>query len=520
MNLARLKKLRIAVSLLFFAATAFLFMDVTRSLATALFAPVTYLEFVPSLLKFLALGTLASAGFLIVLILTLVFGRIYCSTVCPLGTLQDIISHISMRWKKNKKYKYSRPLNILRYSILTVAAVLLAGGLLFGVTLLDPYSIFGRIASQLFKPVVVASNNLAAALIRNLNAYWIYPVEIKGFHITSLILPVVMIGIVGWLAVVKGRLYCNSLCPVGTLLGFISRYSYFKIGIDRATCDNCGKCGIACKASCINVQKKGIDFSRCVGCFNCFAACPTNSMVFVHSFGKMNSPVRTENSYQRRSFLLGVSAYILGYAGIAYGQIKVKVYTHNTIPVFKKYAVSPPGSIGIARFNQKCTACNLCVSACPAQVLQPAWFEYGVIGMFQPRLDTVAAYCTYECTVCGDICPTGAILPLPLDEKKLTQLGKAKFVKENCVVETQKTECGACSEHCPTKAVHMIPYQGLFLPEVRDQYCIGCGACEFSCPTIPYKAIYVDGNAIHQKADKPKEEKLEQKTDTKNDFPF
>jgi NAD-dependent dihydropyrimidine dehydrogenase PreA subunit len=141
-------------------------------------------------------------------------------------------------------------------------------------------------------------------------------------------------------------------------------------------------------------------------------------------------------------------------------------------------------------------------------------------GMFQPRLDTVAAYCTYDCTICGEVCPTGAVLPLALEEKKLTQLGKAKFVKENCVVETQKTDCGACSEHCPTKAVHMIPYQGLFLPEVRDQYCIGCGACEFSCPTVPYKAIYVDGNAVHQKAEKPKEEKLEQKVDTGSDFPF
>jgi ferredoxin len=520
MNLAWLKKLRIAVSLLFFAATAFLFMDFTHSLATALYVPVTYLEFIPSLLKFLVLGTLTSAGFIIILLLTLIFGRIYCSTVCPLGTLQDFISHFSMKWKKNKKYKFSRPLDILRYSILAVAVVLFVGGLIFVVTLLDPYSIFGRIVSQLFKPVVLASNNLAVIILKNLHAYWMYPVEIKGFHITSLILPLAMIGVVGWLAITKGRLYCNSLCPVGTLLGLMSHYSLFKIEIDLATCDNCGKCGIVCKASCINVQKKDIDFPRCVGCFNCFAACPTNSLTFAYSLEKKKSTANPNNSHQRRNFLLGVGAYLLGYSGIAYGQTKVKVYTYNTVPVFKKSAVSPPGSVSIARFNEKCTACNLCVSACPAQVLQPSWFEYGVIGMFQPRLDTVTAYCTYECTICGEVCPTGAILPLPLNEKKLTQLGKAKFVKENCVVETQKTECGACSEHCPTKAVHMIPYKGLFLPEVRDQYCIGCGACEYSCPTVPYKAIYVDGNAVHQKAEKPKEEKLEHKIDMKNDFPF
>jgi ferredoxin len=520
MNLAWLKKLRIAVSLLFFGATAFLYMDFTHSLATALFAPVTYLEFIPSLLKFIAQGTFAAAGCIIVLCITSFFGRVYCSTVCPLGTLQDFISHISMKWKKNKKYKFSRPLNLLRYSILISIGLLFVFGIILGVTILDPYSIFGRITSQLFKPVVIGINNLAASILKNLNAYWMYPVEIKGFYSASLILPLVMIGVVGWLSATKGRVYCNSLCPVGTLLGFMSRYSFLKIKIDRTTCDNCGKCGIACKASCINVQKKDIDFSRCVGCFNCFAACPTNSMTFAHSSGKRKSTMNPDNSHQRRSFLLGVGAYILGYSGIAYGQTKVKVYTHNTVPVFKKFALSPPGSVSIARFNEKCTACNLCVSACPAQVLQPSWFEYGVTGMFQPRLDTVAAYCTYECTICGEVCPTGAILRLPLEQKKLTQLGKAKFVKENCVVETQKTECGACSEHCPTKAVHMIPYKGLFLPEVRDEYCIGCGACEYSCPTVPYKAIYVDGNAVHQKAEKPKEEKLEQKIDTKNDFPF
>lgn len=520
MNLLWLKKIRIAVSLTFFAATAVLFIDFTHSLTTEIFSSVTYLEFVPSVLKFLVTGTLASAGFILILLLTLLYGRVYCSTVCPLGTLQDFISYFSLKWGKRKKYKYSKPLNILRYSVLCLVIVLFVSGIVLAVNILDPYSIFGRIAAQFFRPLAIGCNNLAASLLKQLNIYWIYPVEIRGFHFLSLVLPVIFIGVVGWLALTKGRLYCNSLCPVGTLLGFVSRFSLYKIKIDITTCDNCGKCGIVCKASCINVKKKEIDFSRCIGCFNCLASCPTDSLTFDSILKKREPALKPDGSFQRRNFLIGLGAYLLGYAGIAYGQARVKVYTHNTVPVFKKLAVSPPGSVSLTRYNETCTACNLCVSACPAQVLQPSWFEYGVAGMFQPRLDTVAGYCTYDCTICGEVCPTGAILPLALDEKKLTQLGKAKFVKENCVVETQKTECGACSEHCPTKAVHMIPYQGLFLPEVSDQYCIGCGACEFSCPTIPYKAIYVEGNAVHQRAEKPKEEKLEKKIDTKNDFPF
>ncbi len=520
MNLAWLKKLRIVVSLLFFVATTLLFIDFAHLLSAALFTPINYLEFIPSLLKFLALGTLASAGFLVVLLLTLLFGRVYCSTVCPLGTLQDFISYFSLKWRKKKKYKYSQPLNTLRYLILVLVTVLFAGGIILAINILDPFSGFGRITALLFKPAVVGINNVAAAIFNSLNIYWIYPAEIKGVHITSFILPIVTISVIAWLAVTKGRLYCNSLCPVGSLLGFISNYSLFKIKIDLSTCDNCGKCGTVCKASCIDVKKKGVDFSRCINCFNCLAICPYNSLNYVYSFEKKKVPSKPQDALQRRNLLLGLTAYLLGYAGIAYGQTKVKVYTNNTVPVFKKLAVSPPGSVGITRLNDTCTACNICVSACPSQVLQPSWFEYGVIGIFQPRLDAGAGYCAYDCTICGEVCPTGAILPLALEEKKLTQLGKTKFIRENCIVETQKTECGACSERCPTKAVHMIPYNGLFLPEVRDQYCIGCGACEYSCPTVPYKAIYVEGNAIHQKAEKPIEEKLEQKIENKSEFPF
>jgi len=142
--------------------------------------------------------------------------------------------------------------------------------------------------------------------------------------------------------------------------------------------------------------------------------------------------------------------------------------------------------------------------------------------MLQPRLDNLAGFCNYDCVICSEVCPTGAILPINAEKKKLTQLGKAKFVKENCIVETEKTDCGACSEHCPTKAVHMIPYQGkLFIPETRDEFCIGCGACEYACPTIPYKAIYVEGNAIHQTAKKNEEkDKPIQKIDYKEEFPF
>ncbi len=142
--------------------------------------------------------------------------------------------------------------------------------------------------------------------------------------------------------------------------------------------------------------------------------------------------------------------------------------------------------------------------------------------MLQPRLNNEAGFCNYDCNICSQVCPTGAILPIEIEKKKLTQIGKAKFIKDNCIVNTQKTDCGACSEHCPTKAVHMIPFEkNLFIPEVREEYCIGCGACEYACPVKPYKAIYVEGNVYHQIAKKNlEEEKPQPQIDYKEEFPF
>ena len=266
--------------------------------------------------------------------------------------------------------------------------------------------------------------------------------------------------------------------------------------------------------------------SRCVACFDCIPSCPTEGITYSYTFSrqqstnKANEPEPLDNS--RRNFITKTSLYLFSLSTLA-AQVKKKIIVTkpSTIPIFRKYAVSPPGSISLKRFNSKCTACNLCVSSCPTQVLQPSFLEYGFIGILQPRLDNLAGFCNFECKICCDVCPTGAILAFDLEKKKMTQIGIAKFVKDNCIVQTQKTDCGACSEHCPTKAVHMIPFEGkLVIPEMRDDYCIGCGACEFACPTKPYKAIYVEGNSLHQLAKKNVELKKQEVINTKEDFPF
>lgn len=129
----------------------------------------------------------------------------------------------------------------------------------------------------------------------------------------------------------------------------------------------------------------------------------------------------------------------------------------------------------------------------------------------QPTLIYTTGFCNFSCTLCSTICPTGALKPLTIEEKKTTQIGIAHFITENCIVYRDETDCGACSEHCPTQAVKMVDYKdGLRIPKVTPALCVGCGGCEYICPATPYKAIYVEGNGVHLKAEKIEEGKQEE----------
>lgn len=541
MNYHFLKKLRIGVSLLFFVLTFLIFVDFNNSLTDAYINSVLYMQFVPSLLKFLSQMSFAVIGFLVVFGITLVYGRVYCSSVCPLGTLQDMITWSNRKTVKNKRklrkfHKYSKPKNILRYSILVITIIgALAGGA-FLLTLLDPYSNFGRFVTTFIKPIAIFGNNSLSKLLESMNLFWVYPAENRHMYATSFIFPLIMLGLVVWLSLKHGRLYCNTVCPVGSFLGFISKFSMYKITIDTNSCNHCGDCVTSCKASCINSKTQEVDFTRCIGCFNCFKACDKNSFYFRNTwFGKTKEAKASEEikletpDLGKRGFMAGMlaaSTWMMGFTskpGLDSLKVEKKIVATkpSTVEVIREYPVTPPGSKNTDHFNSFCTACSLCVTACPTKVLQPSFFEYGLIGMLQPRMDYITGFCNYECKICSEVCPTGAIKLIDLlKEKQTVQMGIAQFVKENCIVETERTDCGACSEHCPTKAVDMVPFEdtGLFIPEVTDEICIGCGACEFACPTIPYKAIYVEGNPMHEVAEEPKIEELE--VEAIEDFPF
>ncbi len=504
-------------------AITFFFLDFA-DIAPQWISDLLNLQLVPALLKGFGIT------FIVLILLTLLIGRIYCSVICPLGIFQDVISRIAKwRKKKKKRYAYTSPKNILRFSILAVTGITAIFGFGLILNLLDPYSIYGRIAANVFRPVYIGGNNLIATVENNFDSYNFYFVGINTFSAFVFSLSLLMLLVVVYMAYKHGRLYCNTICPVGALLGLLSKVSLFKISINPKACTKCRKCEISCKSSCINSKEYEVDFSRCVACFNCTTSCGYNAIGYKFSpspktslkkekaVDSFNAPAaNTPEDVGKRRF---IGTAIGAFASIGlFAQEKV-ISGVSTVSYKKENPVSPPGSISFEHFKSKCTACHACVSRCPSQVIKPSFMHYGMDGLMLPRMDYFASFCNFECTVCTEICPTGALQSLTVEQKKVTQIGKVIFVKENCVVYVQEVDCGACSEHCPTKAVDMVPYKGtLTIPKVNTDICIGCGGCEFICPVRPMRAIYVEGNPIHLTAQKPEE--AEKKKVEMEEFPF
>ncbi len=518
--MTKLKKIRVIVALLFFFTISLIFLDYINVIPSSVYDYVLWLQFIPSLTKFVNTLTVSAGGFLIVLLSVLFFGRVYCSSVCPLGTLQDFISRISQKLFGVSYFNWSEEHKWIRYPvlILSILSIPLIGMFIIG--LLDPFSNFGRILTNLFYPVILLLNNVLSSLFESIGLYLIYPVDIRAISLVGLLFSIIILSVLIVMASKRGRLFCNTICPLGTFLGFISKVSLYKIKIKEEDCESCGACETVCKAECINADSKEINFERCVVCFNCFRECPTTAI----NYYKQNLLV-SDNTIQfkadRRIFLNKLYYIVIGLGSFGFTQIKIIPEKESTVPIKKNVPVSPPGSNSIDHFTSTCTACHLCVAVCPTKVLQPSILHYGLEGLLQPRMDYLTNYCNYECVECMMVCPTGALQKLLIEDKKLTQLGKSKFIKENCIVDTERKECGACSERCPTKAVRMIPYENnLHIPDIKNEYCIGCGACEFACPTRPYKAIYVEGNPKHLIAEKPPAEILDKKIDYEEEFPF
>lgn len=499
-----LRTIRLTAAIVCFTLITLLFLDFTGTLHTW-FGWLAKIQFLPALLA-LNIGVV-----LFLVALTLVFGRVYCSVICPLGVFQDVISWISGKRKKNR-FRYSPALKWLRYGVLAVFIIAMVAGLNAFAIMLAPYSAYGRMVSALLAPFWQWGNNLLAYIAERANSYAFYEVDVWIKSFSTLAIAVITFIVLFVLAWRNGRTYCNTICPVGTVLGFLSKYSIFKPVIDTSKCNSCGLCARNCKASCINAKTHEIDYSRCVVCMDCMDKCKKGAIGYMRRAPKTEgatvetprvASVSAEQVDNARRVFLSASAIFATTTVIkaqeknvdgGLATIEDKKIPNRENPIF------PPGALSARNFTQRCTACQLCVSVCPNQVLRPSG---NLMTLMQPEMSYERGYCRPECTKCSEVCPAGAINLIDVADKSATQIGHAVWIKENCVPLTDGVDCGNCARHCPTGAIQMVSSNSEILdspkiPIVNIERCIGCGACENLCPSRPFSAIYVTGHQMHR----------------------
>ena len=568
-----LRKIRITLAAICFVAITLLFLDFTGTLHLW-FGWLAKIQFLPAVL---ALNFVVIA---ILLVLTLLFGRIYCSVICPLGIFQDCVSNLSSRRKgKKARFSYSKEIKWLRYGVLVLFVIALVAGLNALVALLAPYSAYGRMVQSLLAPVWQWGNNLLAWIAERQDSYAFVTKDVWLKSLPTLIVAAVTFVVVVALAWRNGRTYCNTICPVGTTLSFFSRFAMFRPVIDKSKCKSCHACERKCKAACIDVDNHKIDYSRCVDCFDCIDSCRLGALKYRFAWGRgvgsgstgaktpQNAPVgskmtsdESKNGQNRSSAAptpvaepvvrhgsptaevtdngKGVStidatspvaepveatdkgrrAFLVGGAAVIGGsllssipmraeeeEIKDKKRDGGFAEVLPKKApnrktpITPFGSESVEKFYKHCTACQLCVTVCPNNVLRPSSrLEH----LMQPEMSFEKGYCRPECVKCSEVCPAGAILKITPEEKTEWKVGTAGVDYDLCVVNRDGVSCGNCAHHCPVGAIRMVrknpdDEKSPRIPSVNEEKCIGCGACENLCPSRPISAITVNGYSVH-----------------------
>ncbi len=506
------KKIRIALAALLFVGITLLLLDISGTLHVWL-GWMAKIQFLPAVL---ALNLAVIVG---LLLLTLLFGRVYCSVICPLGIWQDIVSNLSGRRKgKKARFSASPERKWLRYGVWVLFVAALLAGVHVFVALLAPYSAWGRIVQNLFQPLYIWGNNLLAWIAERAGSYAFYPREVWLRSLPTFLIALATLVTVTVLAWKNGRTWCNTLCPVGTTLGFFSRFALFRPVLDLDVCVRCHHCEKNCKASCIDIDAGTIDHSRCVVCFDCVDSCPLGGLKYRFTWKRKAShagPAPAQANQTRRAFLVGglmagagaLSARARSTAAAAaeadkkrdggFADIVPKKEPVRTVPI------TPPGSLSVKDFYQHCTACQLCVAQCPNNVLRPST---DLAHLMQPRMSFERGYCRPECVRCTEVCPAGALLPITPEEKTAWHVGVAHLDYRLCLPYSLEQECGNCARHCPAGAIRMVrkhpdDEHSLRIPTIVEERCIGCGACENLCPARPISAITIDGLADGHKRD-------------------
>lgn len=421
---------------------------------------------------------------LIIVALTLIFGRVFCSWICPLGVMNHFISALPSVFKKRQRILSNqwRPVYGTKYY------------LLFALLLM---SVFGVLQVGLLDPIALTMRTFAVTIFPGLQQggapiYAAQPYYHGGW----------LVGLTFLLILAANRyvvrLWCRMLCPLGALLGLVARYSLFRIHKkypDR--CVDCHTCTEACHGACDPHDK--IRASECVMCLNCLSSCNRGGLGYGFLPGQENEGPAPD--LQRRKALAAVVTGVALVPAMRTSLGVIKGADHDVI--------RPPGSLDEVDFAGKCIKCGACIRACPTGVLQPAALEAGVEGIWTPLLRFDVGSCTHTCTLCSQVCPTGAIRPIkPQDRVGLPpkqeplRLGTAFFDRGRCLPWAMATPCIVCEEVCPTspKAIWLEKTAvkrsdgtkvEVLLPYLDPRRCIGCGICQNRCPVGAKAAVRV-----------------------------
>ncbi len=433
---------------------------------------------------------------IITIFLTLFLGRIFCGWICPLGTINHFLSFLFQKLKIKKKVNKNK-VNLLNWKYYLLIFILISS--IFSLNLagiFDPLSLTVRSLTIGVFPAFNYAYNLFVNFLAKMKLtaiadflaqlsykFVINPHFNQGFLIGILFIIIILINIY------SSRFWCKYLCPLGALLGFISRLNILKIKINKEKCTECGLCSINCSGQAYPFPENDWRTTECVYCFKCGQICPTQAIDFKFKLVPRKKSIHLE----RRKWIFTV---VLGALAVPF--FRISPSNKRSSPQL----IRPPGALSEEEFLKRCVKCGECMKVCPTNALQPCLTEAGVEGFWTPKLVPRIGYCEYYCTLCSQVCPTGAIRELKIEEKEKIKIGLAFIDKNRCLPYSQGINCIVCEEHCPTspKAIKFVTIEVKMpngtikrpkAPVVDFDLCVGCGICEYKCPVVDQPAIYV-----------------------------